>query len=447
MKINTFKMGGVHPDDAKISSEAAIEELPLPKTAYISMAQHLGAPATPAVEKGATVKVGQVIATANGFVSAPIHSPFSGTVTAVEPRADLAGNMVPHIVIEVEGDDWLPEIDRTPGIVRDITASQQEIIDKIKNAGIVGLGGAAFPTHIKLCPPPGKTAECLILNGTECEPYLTSDDRIMREKSEEILIGAALMMKALGVTKGYVGIEENKPAAIKAMKDAAAKFLPQIQVVVLKKKYPQGGEKQLIDAVIGRRVPSLGLPIDTGAVVQNVGTALAVYEAVQKNIPLIYNVVTVTGHGVKQPKNFRARVGCTYAQLLEAGGGVTEDAAKFISGGPMMGKAIVNLDAATQKATSSLLVLTEAETIRHKEGYCLRCGKCADACPMGLQPFLLARLARNGGHFDELEQEKIFDCIECGCCLYTCPANIPLLDIIRPAKGEVTKIMRSRPKK
>ena len=446
MKLKTFKIGGVHPDDSKLASEEPIEQLPLPQTAYISMAQHLGAPATPTVQKGDSVKVGQVIAEASGFVSACIHSPYSGTVTAVEPHADLAGNMVMHVVIAVEGDEWLPEIDRTPDIRREITASSEEIVAKIKNAGIVGLGGAAFPTHIKLCPPPGKKAECLILNGTECEPYITSDDRIMREHTEEILLGATIMMKALGVSRGYVGVEENKPAAIAALRSFAGKY-PQIEVVPLKKKYPQGGEKQLIDSVIRKRVPSLGLPIDTGAVVQNVGTALAVYEAVQKNKPLIDNIVTVTGKCLPKQKNFRVRVGCTYSQMLEAVGGMPEKGAKLISGGPMMGKAIVNPEAATLKATSALLVLTGEETRRKAESNCIRCGKCADACPMGLQPFLLSRLAKVGGRFDELEQEKVFDCIECGCCLYNCPANIPLLDIIRPAKAQVTKIMKSRPKK
>ena len=445
MKLKTFKMGGVHPDDSKISSGAAIEELPLPQTAYISMAQHLGAPAVPAVQKGDSVKVGQLIATAGGFVSAVIRSPFSGTVKAVEPRADLAGNMVPHIIIDVEGDEWLPEIDRTPDIRREITATPGEILAKIQDAGVVGLGGAAFPTHVKLAPPKGKTAECLILNGTECEPFLTSDDRIMRERPEEIILGAVIMMKALGVDKCYVGIEENKPEAIAAMKGAAAGYAG-VKVVPLRKKYPQGGEKQLIDAIIRRRVPSMGLPIDTGAVVQNVGTSLAVYEAVQKNKPLIDNTITVTGKCLGSQRNFKTRVGCTYAQLLEAAGGAPENAAKFISGGPMMGKAIVNLEAATQKATSALLVLTEEETLRKPESNCIRCGKCADACPMGLQPFLLSKYARAGKHQDELEEEKVFDCIECGCCLYTCPANIPLLDVIRPAKAEVIKIMRSRPK-
>ncbi len=446
MILKTFKMGGVHPDDSKLASEAAIEVLPLPQTAYISMAQHLGAPATPIVQKGDSVKVGQVIAEPSGFVSAYIHSPYSGTVTAVEPRADLAGNMVMHVVIAVEGDEWMPEIDRTEDINRDLPADPATIVDKIREAGIVGLGGAAFPTHIKLTPPKDKKAECLILNGTECEPYITSDDRIMREYPEQIFIGAALMMKALGVSTGYIGIEENKKKAIEIMRSFTARY-PQIRVVTLKKKYPQGGEKQLIDAVIGKRVPSLGLPIDTGAVVQNVGTSLAVYEAVQKNKPLIDNIVTVTGKCLPVQKNLRVRVGSTYSQLLESVGGMPENGAKLISGGPMMGKAIVNTDAATLKATSALLVLTETETKRKPESNCIRCGKCAEACPMGLQPFLLSRLARVGGKTDELEQEKVFDCIECGCCLYTCPSNIPLLDLIRPAKAQVTKIMKSRPKK
>ena len=239
MKLKTFKMGGIHPDDNKISAGAPIEILPLPAVAYISMAQHLGAPATPVVQKGDKVLVGQVIAEPSGFVSAPVHSPYSGTVKAIEPRADIAGNMVLHVVIDVEGDEWLPEIDRTPEIRTEITASREEILEKIKGAGIVGLGGAAFPTHIKLSPPKDKTAECLIINGTECEPYLTSDDRLMQEEPVQVVTGTRIMMKALGVAKCYIGIEENKPAAIGAMRDASASF-DGIEVVVLKKKYPQG---------------------------------------------------------------------------------------------------------------------------------------------------------------------------------------------------------------
>jgi electron transport complex protein RnfC len=442
----TFKIGGVHPHDNKISAEAAIEIFPAIETAYVSMAQHLGAPATPVVAVGDKVKVGQVIAEPSGFISGYVHSPVSGTVKAVAPRADIAGNLVPHVEITVEGDEWMEDIDRSETIVKDIPYTPEEIIAKVKAAGIVGLGGASFPTHVKLAPPKDKKAECLILNGTECEPYLTSDDRIMRERPEEILIGGAIMMKALGVTRGYVGIEENKPAAIASMSKAAEAF-PQIQVVTLKKRYPQGGEKQLIDAVIGRQVPSGALPIDTGAVVQNVGTSLAVYEAVQKNKPLIDNVITVTGSCLSVQHNYKVRIGTPMSKILEVAGGLPENAAKVISGGPMMGRAIANIDAATVKANGAILILTDKETRRGPESSCIRCSKCASACPMGLEPWLLNKLSRAGGRYDELEAERVFDCIECGCCSFTCPAGIPLLDMIRISKAEVMKIMRSRPKK
>lgn len=442
----TFRIGGVHPHDNKISAEAAIEVFPAIETAYVSMAQHLGAPATPVVAVGDKVKVGQVIAEPSGFISAYVHSPVSGTVKSVGPRADIAGNMVPHVEITVEGDEWMEDIDRSDRIISEIPYSPEEIIEKVKKAGVVGLGGASFPTHVKLAPPKDKKAECLILNGTECEPYLTSDDRIMRERPQEILIGGAIMMKALGVTRGYVGIEENKPAAIASMTEAAKAF-PHIEVVTLKKRYPQGGEKQLIDAVIRRQVPSGALPIDTGAVVQNVGTSLAVYEAVQKNKPTIDNVITVTGRCLPAQHNYKVRIGTPMSKILEVAGGLPENAAKVISGGPMMGRAIANLDAATVKANGAILVLTEAETRRRSESACIRCSKCASACPMGLEPWLLNKLSRAGGRYDELEKERVFDCIECGCCSFTCPAGIPLLDMIRISKAEVMKIMRSRPKK
>jgi len=442
----TFRIGGVHPHDNKISAEAAIEVFPAIETAYVSMAQHLGAPATPIVAVGDKVKVGQVIAEPAGFISGFVHSPVSGTVKSVAPRADIAGNLVPHIEITVEGDEWMEGIDTSDTLVKEIPYTPEEIIDKVKKAGVVGLGGASFPTHVKLAPPKDKKAECLILNGTECEPYLTSDDRIMRERPQEILIGGAIMMKALGVTRGYVGIEENKPAAIASM-TAAAKDFPQIEVVTLKKRYPQGGEKQLIDAVIRRQVPSGGLPIETGAVVQNVGTSLAVYEAVQKNKPLIDNVITVTGSCLPVQHNYKVRIGTPMSKILEVAGGLPEKAAKVISGGPMMGRAIANLDAATVKANGAILVLTEAETRRRPESPCIRCSKCASACPMGLEPWLLNKLSRAGGRHAELEQERVYDCIECGCCSFTCPAGIPLLDLIRISKAEVMKIMRSRPKK
>ncbi len=442
----TFSLGGIHPNDNKISANAAIEEFPLVDTAFVALNQHLGAPAEPVVAKGDKVLAGQLIAKASGFISANIHSPVSGTVSSVEFLPDMAGNPVQHVVISVEGDEWLPSIDRSPVIVKDIKLSSEEIIAKIAEMGIVGLGGAAFPTHIKLSPPPGKKAEFLIVNGAECEPYLTSDYRIMIEMPEQILIGVKLMMKALKVEKAYLGIEENKPVAIKKMKEIAAASYPEIKIVSLKKRYPQGGEKQLIDAIIKRRVPSMGLPIDVGAVVQNVGTALAVYEAVQKNKPLVDGIVTVTGSCMKEQRNFKLRVGTTFDKIMFAIGGFPKDAVKLISGGPMMGKAVSRTEASSTKSTSALLLLTEEETKRGEESNCIRCAKCVDACPMGLEPYLLNRLSRQGKTV-ELEENMVQDCIECGCCLYSCPANIPLLDTIRYSKAQVIRIMRSRPKK
>lgn len=442
----TFSLGGIHPNDNKISANAAIEEFPLVDTAFVALNQHLGAPAEPVVAKGDKVLAGQLIAKASGFISANIHSPVSGTVSSVEFLPDMAGNPVQHVVISVEGDEWLPSIDRSPVIVKDIKLSSEEIIAKIAEMGIVGLGGAAFPTHIKLSPPPGKKAEFLIVNGAECEPYLTSDYRIMIEMPEQILIGVKLMMKALKVDKAYLGIEENKPVAIKKMKEIAAASHPEIKIVSLKKRYPQGGEKQLIDAIIKRRVPSMGLPIDVGAVVQNVGTALAVYEAVQKNKPLVDGIVTVTGSCMKEQRNFKLRVGTTFDKVMFAIGGFPKDAVKLISGGPMMGKAVSRTEASSTKSTSALLLLTEEETKRGEESNCIRCAKCVDACPMGLEPYLLNRLSRQGKTV-ELEENMVQDCIECGCCLYSCPANIPLLDTIRYSKAQVIRIMRSRPKK
>lgn len=441
---HTFLIGGVHPKDYKISADSPIEDFPVLERVYISMSQHIGAPAEPIVSKGDHVKVGQLIAKPTGFVSAAIHSSVSGTVASVEPYADLAGNYVMTVIIDVEGDQWEESIDRTPDIVSEIKLSKEEIIKKIADSGIVGLGGASFPTHIKLSPPPGKKADYLLINGAECEPFLTSDYRIMLEKPEEIIIGAEIMMKALGVSRCLFGVEENKPEAIKILSSFSAQH-PGVKIVSLKKKYPQGGEKQLIEALTRRRVPSMGLPIDAGAVVQNCGTALAVYEAVQKNKPLFEGIVTVTGNCTDQQRNFRLRVGTPIEKMLYQVGRVPKDAAKVISGGPMMGKAIANLQAASVKSTSAILVLTEKETKRNPEGNCMRCGKCIEACPMGLEPYLLNKLSKVGDTAS-MEANKIYDCIECGCCLYTCPSYIPLLDNIRVAKAQVMKIMRSRPK-
>ncbi len=451
---HTFSIGGVHPDDSKLSKDCPVEVLPLPETVYVSMAQHLGAPANPVVAPGDRVKAGQVIAEPAGFISAFVHSPVSGTVKSVGPRADLAGNKVNHIEIAVEGDEWAEGIDLSPELVTAIPEDSAFILERIKSCGVVGLGGATFPTHVKLSPPPGKTAEYLIINGAECEPYLTSDYRIMLERSKEILVGAALMKKVLGNPRCVIGIEDNKPEAIAVMTESLlslqeeSKDFAGIEVLSLRKKYPQGGEKQLIDAVTGRQVKSLGLPIDVGAVVQNVATTLAVYEAVQKNKPLVTNVLTVTGDCLpaQRQHNYLFRIGVPLRFIAEQAGGVPEEAAKIISGGPMMGKAIANLDATTVKGSSSLLYLTDAQTRRQPEGPCIRCGRCADACPMGLEPFLLKRLA-DAGDTRQLEDNAVQDCIECGCCLYSCPARIPLLDVIRIAKGDVMRIIKSRPRK
>ncbi len=442
--MKTFSIGGVHPKDSKLSADAVIENFPIPEVAYISMSQHLGAPAEPIVAAKDTVKVGQLIAKASGFISAPVHSSVSGTVKGIEMVKDISGNMCKTVVINVEGDEWLDEIDRSETIVREITKDSKEIITKIQECGIVGLGGATFPTNVKLSPPPGKKAECLIINAAECEPYLTSDYRVMMEMPEQMLIGAQIMMKALGVTRGYVGIEVNKPEAIKVLEKYSASY-PQIKIVPLAKKYPQGGEKQLIDAVIKRQVPSMGLPIDVGAVVQNVATALAVYDAVQKNRPLVDGILTVTGEISGVQKNYKHRVGTPLSMIIDAVGGIPKGTAKIVSGGPMMGKAISNIDAPTLKGSSSVLFLTKAQTKRSEEQNCIRCAKCVEACPMGLEPYLLNKLGRVQ-RMEELENEKVYDCIECGCCQYTCPAHIPLLDTIRLAKGNIIRIMRSRPK-
>lgn len=442
--MKTFRIGGVHPQDNKqFSAHQPITECPLPKQAIIPLVQHIGAPTQAVVEVGAKVKVGELLAKAGGFVSANICSPVSGTVTKIGDWTDAWGAPGQAIFIDVEGDAWLPEIDRTPDLVCQCTLEPKAIIDKIAAAGIVGLGGACFPTHVKLLPPPGKKAEVLIVNGVECEPYLTCDHQLMLEHGEEIMIGIQILKKALGVDRAIIGIENNKKDAIEHMTKLANASLG-IEVLPLKLKYPQGGEKQLIDACIGRQVPSGALPIEVGAVVDNVATIYAVYEAVQKNKPLISRVITVTGKKVAKPGNYLVRFGTPIEEVIALAGGVPADTGKIIGGGPMMGRAMDHIeDMPANKRLSGLLFLPEAESIRPEEDNCIRCGKCVQACPMGLEPYLLQRLSQLE-MWDECEKHDVMDCIDCGCCVYTCPAHRRLLDGIRPAKAKVGAILRER---
>ena len=444
MSKHTFSIGGVHPHDSKISRNCAIQQLPVPPAVYVALSQHIGAPAKPVVEVGDKVLVGQVIAEPGGFVSAFIHSPVSGTVKSIGPRKDLAGNPAPCIEIETEGDEWAPGIDLSDTLVTEIPADNKAIIEKIRLAGVVGLGGATFPTHVKLMPPPGSKCEMVIINGCECEPYLTSDFRVLLEKGEQVVVGAAILQQVMGGVPVTIAIEVNKPEAIKHIREVIGKLpYKNIEVMPMKMRYPQGSEKQLIDAVMHRQVGSGALPISVGAVVQNVGTAMAVYDAVQKNKPLIDNIVSITGDCFPNQANLQIRVGTPFRYIIDHLGGIPADAAKLISGGPMMGKAVANLDASTLKGTSALLFLTEKQTRRAPESNCIRCGKCADACPMGLEPFLLVKLAK-ANDLEQLEKNAAQDCIECGCCLYSCPARIPLLDHIRLGKAAVMGAIRAR---
>lgn len=442
--LKTFRIGGVHPPENKLSANGKIIVLTLPEQVIIPLSQHIGAPATPIVQKGDTVKAGQLIAQATGFVSANIHSSVSGTIVAIDNVTDAAGLSKPAITIKVEGDEWENGIDRTEKIEHNIALSQEEIIKAIAAAGIVGMGGATFPTQVKLTPPPGNKAEFLIINGVECEPYLTSDHRIMLEKAEEIIIGVQILMKAIGVKKAIIGIENNKKDAIAHLQQIADKT-PEIEICPLKVKYPQGGEKQLIQATTGRTVPSGALPIAVGAVVQNAGTALAVYEAVMKHKPLIERVVTVTGKSVKNPGNYLCRIGTPVSKLLEAAGGIPEDTAKVIGGGPMMGRTMLNINSPVMKGTSGILLISDKEARRSPVRNCIRCSKCVSVCPMGLEPYLLAKLA-TFNLLERLEEEKVMDCIECGSCSFTCPSARPLLDYIRLGKTRTGAMLRNRKK-
>jgi electron transport complex protein RnfC len=440
--LRTFALGGVHPPENKLSASCRIRDLEIPQSVILPLGQHLGAPARPVVNKGDKVKTGQLVASGDGFVSSHVHASVSGRVSKIDDAMDVSGYKRPAIFIDTEGDEWAEDIDRNPALSTTIMLSAQDIIQRIGEMGIVGLGGATFPTQVKLTMPRGKKAEYLVVNGVECEPYLTSDHALMLEKGEEILVGVRILEKALNVDKAIIGIENNKTDAIRHLTILAQKY-PGITVTALKVKYPQGGEKQLIKALLNREVPSGGLPVDVGVVAFNVGTAFAVYEAVQKNKPLIDRIVTVTGKSLKQPSNLRVRIGTPVAALIEAAGGLPEDTGKIIAGGPMMGKAIASPDIPVVKGSSGILLLPERESLRREIQPCVRCAKCTTVCPMGLEPYLLMPLSQKD-MFEKLEEEKVMDCIECGSCSFVCPASRPLLDYIRLGKTQVGKIIRSR---
>ena len=443
--MRTFPIGGIHPHDNKEwSKDKAIEVLELPDEVKLPMVQHIGAPATPIVQKGDKVLVGQVVAQSSGFVSANIHSPVSGTVTNVDMFPNGQGQRRMMVVIKREGDEWLESIDRSPKHKRECTLEPKEIIAKIKDAGIVGLGGAQFPTHVKLSIPDGQKAEVLIINGVECEPYLTSDYRTMLERTEMVLTGTEIVMRAVGVERAVIGVENNKPDAINRLREVIARDgYRGIEVMPLKMRYPQGGEKQLIAAVTGRQVPPPpALPISVGAVVCNVSTAVAIYEAVQKNKPLIERVVTVTGKHLNTTHNYLARFGTPVSRLFELAG-IPEGDVKLLNGGPMMGRSVVDITAPLIKGCSGLTVITGEEAARGKELSCIKCAKCVSVCPMGLEPYLLSKLAKMQ-KWDMAEEHNTVDCIECGCCSYTCPSYLPLLDYIRIGKQTVSTIVRAR---
>jgi len=440
--MKTFRLGGIHPAENKFSAGKKIQIAPLPKMVAIPLAHYIGTPSEAVVKKGDIVKVGQLIGKANGFISANVHASVSGKVNKIDVQLDASGYKRPAVFIDVDGDEWEENIIRTNDIIRECFLPKEEILAKIQSAGIVGLGGATFPAHVKLSPPPGKKAEVLIINAVECESYLTCDHQLMLEHPVEILVGVSIIMKVLEVKKAIIGIENNKRDAIALLTEKAKEF-EGISIEPLKVRYPQGGEKQLIDALIRRQVPSGRIPVEVGAVVQNVGTTFAIYEAVQKNKPMIERVVTITGKDAPNPSNFRVRMGTYLSQVVELTGGIPAGTGKILGGGPMMGRSLMNLDIPTAKGSAGVLYLRDEEAIRKPVRNCIRCTKCVSVCPMGLEPFLLMSQSERN-MWPEMETNRVMDCIECGSCSYTCPSNRPLLDYIRYGKSTVGGIIRGR---
>ena len=432
---DTFS-GGVHPAGNKnLSAHKPTVPAAIPKRVVIPLSQHIGAPTKPLVVIGQEVKKGEKIGETTGFVSAPVHASISGKVVALGSFPHSLGVNIPAVVIESDGkDEWVTGLKENPDYN---LLSPDELKKIIQDAGIVGMGGATFPTHVKLSPPKEKPIDVVILNGAECEPYLTSDHRLMLERPKEIINGLKILMRILGVEKGYIGIEANKPDAIETMTKAAAGS-PEVKVWPVKVKYPQGAEKMLIKAIAGRTVPAGSLPMDVRVVVQNVGTAEAIYNAVRYGRPLVERYVTVTGRGVKEPKNFLARIGTPFSELIEAAGGLTDAAAKVIAGGPMMGMSQYTLDVPVIKGTSGITVLPKSEVSTKPYGPCIRCGRCIDACPMKLQPSYIG-LYIEKGHYQDAKDYNLMDCFECGSCTFVCPANRPMVQWVKKAKKELLK--------
>ncbi len=427
-------IGGIHPPHNKHHSEhQAVVTAEQPKIVRIPLRQHIGAPSDAIVVKGDHVKVGQKIGEASSFVSAPVHSSVSGIVKDIQ-KVMTAGGMELCVIIESDGLDQLHESVVPKGTVESL--SSKEILGIIKEAGIVGMGGAGFPTHVKLSPPPDKKMDTIILNGAECEPYLTADHRLMLETPERVVLGLLGLMKALQVENGFIGIEDNKPDAVEVMKKAAEPYASQIKVVGLHTKYPQGAEKQLIYACTKREVPSGGLPMDVGIVVNNVATAAAIADAIYQGMPLVERICTVTGAAIKNPRNLKIKMGVSLQEIIDQCGGYKETPRKMILGGPMMGLSVFNTDLPATKTTSGILMLSEAEATLPEPENCMKCGKCVSTCPAYLQPLTISAYALLGQN-EQAEKFGAMDCIECGACAYICPSKRPLLQTIRLTKREI----------
>ncbi len=436
--LRTFPKGGIHPNDNKITASKAIQRLSTPKTVYVPIAQHIGIPSEIIVERKEKVEIGQVIAKSGGFVSSNIHSPVAGTVTKLDMIIDSSGYKKQCIVIRTDIKNESNSRSSAFPLKTEFQLSPQEIIQRISDYGIVGLGGATFPSHVKLSVNDDKKIDCLLINGVECEPFLTADHRLMLEKADEIIVGIRILMHALHVNNVVIGIENNKKDAIDTLKKVLGSD-SQIKVAALRVKYPQGSEKQLIKAILKREVPKNGLPMDVGVIVHNVGTIYAIYQAIQHNQPLTERVVTVTGKNMQHPSNFWVKIGTPINNLIEEVGGLPLGTRKIVNGGPMMGKAIKNLDVPITKGTSGILVISEDEASRKEAKNCIRCSQCVFVCPMGLEPHLLMNLSEKG-LYERAASEDISTCIECGSCSYVCPSHRPLLDYIRFGKSIVKKL-------